>query len=252
MKKIGFISNSARDDGLLFTKELFEFVQENGCSPSFVKERDEEFAFVVVLGGDGTMLTAAKKTCSPLLGINLGKVGFLTDTDKSGAKVSIKKAIDMQFKTETRLSLKTTSEFCALNEFVIKAKGSVICEINLKINGEYIDSFRGDGLIVCTPTGSTAYNLSAGGPILKPNSEIIAITPLCAHYLYSRPLVVSGSDMIETETILGETELFADGVPCDVSDPKSTKIQRGKDVNIIKTNGLGFYDILRKKFINQH
>jgi len=266
MKKIGFIANTARDADLTLTRELMKFAGEMGCEAVTDDLRGSDF--IVVLGGDGTMLNAAvQHTEQPLLGINLGTLGYLTDADGSGAKISLEKAIRGDCKLEKRMMVEAViikngeevSTYTALNEACVKsAEPPKLAVLRLIISGEYIDTYRGDGLLVCTPTGSTAYNLSAGGPILKPGSGagMMAVTPVCPHTMYARPIVISPDDtvVIRREGRAGAgLVLSADGQGAwRIDDDDEVLIRRSeRSAHIIRTTGAGFYDILRKKMIGR-
>ncbi len=272
MKKAGIVINTKKPDSISFSRDISLWLENNGCSAEVSDERKEgdifsESDFLVVLGGDGTMLRAAAKAAIndiPIIGFNLGRLGYLTDAEKSGAFTSLSKLLAGEYKTEKRMMLKaevfgaeTKSSNIALNEVVI-AKGvlSKMIAISLTINGKYIDSYRADGIIISTPTGSTAYNLSAGGPILEPDSEMIAITFICPHMIYARPFVVSASDVIDlriSENKRNDAVLTLDGGTTAVlNDGQNVIIEKSKYyTTTIRTTGMGFYDILRQKMVGQ-
>jgi NAD+ kinase len=162
----------------------------------------------VVLGGDGTMLRAASLVADqgiPILGVNLGRLGFLTAFDPADAQGAILAALDGQLEVEERARLRVThrprsgpaEERVALNDTVIHQGGLArLIDLEARLDGKLIASYRADGLIVCTPTGSTAYNLAAGGPILAPDQAAMVLTPICAHSLTARPLVVPQSGTV--------------------------------------------------------
>jgi len=205
LKKVGIISNFDKDAGLKVTKTIADFLEQKGADLLMLenmakplnmgryavseKELYNESDFLVVLGGDGTILGAGRKAAiydTPLLGINLGTLGYLTDVEKSGAKTSLEKVLKGDYKIEKRMILegfissKGKSGILALNDVCIfRGSFSKIVKLNLFINNEYLYTYRADGVIISTPTGSTAYNLSAGGPILKPDVQMVVITPIC-------------------------------------------------------------------------
>ncbi len=165
----------------------------------FLQESD----YIISLGGDGTFLKAARHSYEkniPVLGINLGNVGFLTEVEKEEIDPAIEQFLSGGFTIEDRTMLEARifrngeiiSTDCALNEIVIsRAALSHILHIKTYIDGTYVDTFPGDGLIISSPTGSTGYSLSAGGPIVEPDADLMIITPICPHILYSRSIVVS-------------------------------------------------------------
>ena len=167
----------------------------------------------IVIGGDGTMLNAARRLARyrvPLVGVNLGRLGFMTDIARSDMLTSMDDLLDGRFTAENRMLLdaevirdgKEIFDNQALNDVVVD-KGAIgrMIEFKLSIDGEFIYNQRSDGLIVSTPTGSTAYSLSAGGPILHPTLTGIALVPLCPHALTNRPIMVSDQANIEVRII---------------------------------------------------
>lgn len=155
--------------------------------------------FVFVIGGDGTILKAARfyaKYDTPILGINLGRLGFLSQSSTEDIGISIDEILSGKFIIEDRIMLQS-GQFTALNDFVIKG-----CDMgrtsrfSLKINDKYVCDYLADGIIVATPTGSTAYGLSAGGPVLSPSLDAFVIVPICPHTLSARPIVVPSSEKI--------------------------------------------------------
>ncbi|MCL2591869.1 MAG: NAD(+)/NADH kinase [Defluviitaleaceae bacterium] len=267
MKKIGIFVNEEKDINSNYTKEVYSWAEKNGFIPvvintTFINESCSYYKYIVVLGGDGTMLSAARNFAKynvPLIGINLGTLGYLTAADKKEGLLALEKIAKNDYKIEKRMMLEVTidgkkSDHIALNDICV-LRNSISKIISLKIwaNDEYIDKYRADGIIVSTPTGSTAYNLSAGGPILKPDIELITITPICSHKIYSRPSVISAQDEVNIvidDSIDNDAVLVLDGQVRIPLKPKS-KIAIKKSeyyTSIIKTNNLGFYDIIRLKF----
>lgn len=282
MKKIGIIQNSEKDINFTFTKEIAEWIIDKGHTPILtnhvskvlemehlclpVSELYTNADFLLVLGGDGTMLRTAKYAAInnlPILGVNLGTLGYLTNVEKKDVYVALQKVLGGDFTLEKRMMLSVSmisidtdnNELIALNDVCItKSIFSKLINLDLFINDEYIDTYRADGIIVSTPTGSTAYNLSAGGPILNPTSKMIAITPICPHMLHNRPFVVSADDIIQFKILNNSSNdviLWLDGqhiTPLKNNDIINIKCS-DYFTNIIKTDSLGFYDILRKKIV---
>lgn len=281
MNKIGFVVNLEKDPFLEYTKKLKDYITGLGCevialeqfkdvlglknSVSTLDEICKKSDFVIVLGGDGTILTVARCTCiygTPILGINFGTLGYLADVEKNDAFSAVEKVLNNKYSIEKRMMLQVFKDDkpfdnyfgLALNEVCLKNNiFSHMIRFEIKINEEFIDDYRADGVIVSTATGSTAYNLSAGGPILKPDTELISITHLCPHTLYARPYVVSGNDIIKLRIKENEKNVvvFLDGresIP--VEEGEEITIKRSEFfTHIIKTTGLGFYDILRRKMV---
>lgn len=283
MKRVGIVPNIEKDIDFKMTKKIIHFLTQKGCAPliekkittsersleNFLCEAEELYNtadFLIVLGGDGTLLSVGRKTAKykiPLLGINLGNLGFLTAAENHDAEKAITKVLNKDYKLEKRLMLeasintekKRTTGILALNDICItRGIFSKMVEINVFVNMEYVNTFRADGMIISTPTGSTAYNLSAGGPILKPDTEIMAITPICPHTLHTRPIVISADDVVTVEVCThtsGDFAISADGQEgIALKSENVVQVKRSKDyVTIIKTNNMGFYDVLRQKLV---
>jgi NAD+ kinase len=179
---------------------------------------------VVVLGGDGTLLSVTRGALggTPILGINMGTLGFLTEHPAEGLLSILHAALEGDFEVVRRERLlvevenpdRATITRCVLNDAVInKSALARMLVLSVHVNGEFVSRFKADGLIIATPTGSTAYNLSAGGPILYPNLETIVVTPICPHALTNRPIVLSLDAKIEMrlESHTDEVWLTLDG-----------------------------------------
>ena len=171
------------------------------------------YQYLLVFGGDGTMLYAATRSACPVLGINLGNVGFLTqveaDIDAQGI-IDTLKDCDIESKPILEVCI-NSKRYLALNDFVVKTTSPRPISLSVNVNGSFVDKYHSDGLIVSTPSGSTAYSLSAGGPVVSPDVKAIIINPICAHSLHSRPLIVSDGCTLDI-TIDGEnTWLIVDG-----------------------------------------
>jgi NAD+ kinase len=191
----------------------------------------------------------------PMLGINLGTLGYLTDAARQDGLASLEKVISGMYMTESRLMLETEdagaqpNERIALNDIYLSRISGKITTFNLSINGMFIDTIRADGVIVATPTGSTAYNLSAGGPILMPDGDMMVITFVCPHTLYIRPWVISSKDEVKISPACGDVVCALDGEerfklnPGGVVTIKCSKLR----ADIIKTSPPRFYETLRRK-----
>jgi len=174
---------------------------------------------LIVLGGDGTLLSMARAVGDlgvPILGVNLGGLGFLTATTLDEMLPSLQAAVEGRMVVEDRLMLvarvfrngTAVCEHMALNDMVItKSAMSRIISLAVSVEGEYATAYRADGLIISTPTGSTAYSLSAGGPILFPTADAIVLTPICSHTLTNRPIVIPASHRIEV-TVQSDQEIM--------------------------------------------
>jgi NAD+ kinase len=250
--KVGIVTNKKKDLTLSYTVKVRDFLTQQGHSVIVSDNANELFAdanFWVVLGGDGTMLRcshAAAKHNIPLFGINLGTLGFLTGAEERDGLNVLAKVLAGEYETEKRMMLEAEN-YIALNDVLIGTSGGLKV-FDLYVNNHLLDTIRADGVIVATPTGSTAYSLSAGGPILMPGSQMMVVTPVCPHSLSTRPLVIGADDIVRIVAhqaspviIDGETVgkvLQFDGITVKKSSFSAT---------IIKTAPVHFYDILRRK-----
>lgn len=201
--------------------EVLKTLQETlGGVDSFeIDKLKPDYDFVFVIGGDGTLLRAARFYAQykvPVFGVNLGRLGYLSQSKEADIKNSIEQINNNNFKIENRMMLEIINPQMpvALNDFVIKGvSNSRTSRFYLSINDKFICDYLADGLIISTPTGSTAYGLSAGGPILAPSLEAIEIVPICPHTLNARPLVVPSGEKITITTCENSTEfvVVADG-----------------------------------------
>ncbi|MDR3021271.1 MAG: NAD(+)/NADH kinase [Clostridiales bacterium] len=197
-------------------------------SSAITKSRDDGDCFLITLGGDGTILNSVEnclKFDMPILGINIGNLGFLTEVELHQVDTAIFQLSQGKFWFESRnlvqLDLQDR-QFMALNEVVIFRNTSHLIRVELSISDNVIDDYRGDGLIVSTPTGSTAYSLSAGGSVVSPDSPVFALTPINAHSLRSRPLIVGDNNIINLQLKSDATaDIFVDGKECAKIDSQS-------------------------------
>lgn len=213
---------------------------------------------VIALGGDGTILRAAnlvRERSTPILGVNLGRLGFLADSAPEELEEAIGRLIQGDYRVDDRLALEASvgsTPFFSLNEIVIE-KGVLARLIELKtwIGDVPVSAFWGNGLIVSTPTGSTSYSLSAGGPVLHPSLDSIIITPICPHSLSQRPLVVPADQQIFVEVVAEHADIIltADGQTVHNISPEDRVTIRRSDrrVRLINLQGLSFYELLRRK-----
>jgi NAD+ kinase len=216
----------------------------------------------IVLGGDGTMLNIARAFAPfdvPLVGVNLGRLGFLTDISISSLHETLGAILDGKYVTEERMLLSAVvySEndrvfsTLAFNDVAVTkgVKGSMI-EIEVHIDGQFVYTLRSDGLIVCTPTGSTAYALSAGGPILHPALRLIALVPICPHALSNRPVVIGGDAVIEIRMRQAlEARVHCDSHSSfDLNDEDMVRIKRYPNtIRLLHPEGHNYYHMLRQK-----
>ena len=222
----------------------------------------EEADLAIVLGGDGTMLSAARQLAChgvPLVGVNQGYLGFMTDIARSDMLSSMGDLLAGKFTAESRLLLdgevfregERIAANLALNEVVVD-KGAIgrLIEFELFVDGRFVYNLRSDGLIISTPTGSTAYALSADGPIVHPGVAGIALVPLCPHSLTNRPVLVSDKNEIEIRLIrASDSRVYFDGqVTFDLKVGDSLRIRRSEHViSLLHPPGYSYFAMLRKK-----
>ncbi|PRB09679.1 NAD kinase [Microbacterium sp. MYb62] len=253
----------AADDheALLSVDPFFADVAVLGVS---VDPADLELA--IVLGGDGTILRAAelvRDSGAPVLGINMGHVGFLAEIDRDDMDKAVRRVIDRDYEVEERLALSVrvkdadgtvVYETWALNEATVeKASRERMIEVVLEIDGRPLSSFGCDGMVVSTPTGSTAYNFSAGGPVIWPSVEAIAVVPLSAHALFAKPLVVSPDASVAIEMLErtdGSGILWCDGRRSHDLPPGARVVVRrsSRPVRLARLHPTAFTDRLVRKF----
>ena len=248
--KINVIYNNQIDGYASILESLeYKLIERKADFKSFSIDNLREYGeFSLVIGGDGTILKAARfYTGTPSLGINLGRLGFLSQAGISELDSVIDKILSKQFSTEKRLMLESRDAI-ALNDFVIKGcKTSRTSKFYLEINEKFVCDYIADGLIISTPTGSTAYGLSAGGPVLYPTLDAIVIVPICPHTLNARPLVVPVGEKITVKTsdkLLSVSTDGYDGEKC----VKEITIQASKKKALLAfLSDDSCYSVLRNK-----
>jgi len=222
----------------------------------------ERADLAIILGGDGTLLSAARQLARyrvPLVGVNQGRLGFMTDIARSDMLSCIDDLLAGRFTAESRMLLeaevvrdgRSIAAGVALNEVVVD-KGAIgrLIEFELFVDGEFIYSLRSDGIIVSTPTGSTAYSLSANGPILHPQVSAIALVPLCPHSLTNRPILVSDRNEIEVRIVRAtDSRVHFDGqLTFDLSPEDTVRIRRSQfSVCLLHPPTYSYFSMLRQK-----
>jgi NAD+ kinase len=237
--------------------------KEYGNRSASMEECAERSDMLVAFGGDGTMLATARLVGSrekPIVGVNLGKLGFLAEISPDAIEEAIGEILAGRFVTEDRLVLQATTSarpgkvYHAVNDVVVdKSRSPRLIDVATFIDGTFAVTYRGDGLIISTPTGSTAYALSNGGPIVTPASNVIGITPISPHTLSGRPLVVPDSSTIRV-TVQAPTEevLFStDGQVEELLKPPAELMIRKADysLKLVKRLGISYFDVLRAKLL---
>jgi len=280
MKAIGIITNVDRDTDYTYTKILANSIIKRGGRALMADGlyekvgngeycRDEEDVIsqsdlVVCLGGDGTFLKVGRKVFIkelPILGINLGNLGFLTEVDKNDIDFAVEQLFSNKYVIEERMMLGATIlrngespvNDIALNDAVI-TRGAVsrIVHVSVYVNDIFVDSFPGDGLIVSSPTGSTAYSLSAGGPIVEPDTNLLLITPICPHILYSRSFVINADSVVRVvvdEDFHHNAMVALDGEEgYNIRGGDMVEVKKSPySIKLIKMNNRNFFSILRTK-----
>jgi NAD+ kinase len=266
------ISEANRLKGWLEAKGIQAFLEEIEAKGSFFSCYEEpssipkDIKWVVVLGGDGTLLGAARRVGrygAPILGVNLGGLGFLTGVPIERLYSAIEMMIDNRLEVETRLMLEArvirdNNEVCrfqVLNDVVIN-KGTLarIIDLHVTINDEFLTIFRADGLIISTPTGSTAYNLSAGGPILYPTMDTFILNPICPFTLTNRPIIIPDTGVIRIRLEKSSEEkvfLTFDGqVGFDFYHGDEVMIHKSKEkIKTLRPPDSSYFQILRTKLM---
>lgn len=279
MQKIGLFLNLSKNNALSVATSLVQWLKENNyevfTDSSIVnklgiqvesynlEELAKNIELAVTLGGDGTLLNVARKLAPydiPILGINLGHLGFLTEIEVPDLYSDLELLKMQKFYIDKRMMIeakvfreeKFAKNFLALNDVVV-TKGPFARLIRLKtsVNDAYVDTFNADGLIIATPTGSTAYSLSAGGPLVNPNVEVLLLTPICPHTLQNRSMIISPNDSITVQVVAEHQEIMltADGQLGYRLQPYDKVVVKKSQyyTKLVRIKSRSFYDILRKK-----
>lgn len=284
MKKFLIFTNEHKDRQLTVSRRICDYLERNGAEVALKVlqsdwkqnedrgwEENEIFEgqpdCLLVLGGDGTVLKAARDMMDvniPLIGVNLGSLGYMTEIETDTLEKSLDKLLADEYELEQRMMLEgrvtfqngTVAEGHCLNDIVISRNGSLqIMKFNIKVNGRFLNEYSGDGMIVTTPTGSTGYNLSAGGPIVEPGAKMIMLTPICPHTLNQRSIILSPEDVVEIEIPEGKEgqmqcmEVTFDGnqkIQVTTGD-RIRVVQSDKVTEFVKVSQVSFLDVLHKK-----
>lgn len=285
MDRFLIITNERKDRDNLTTEKIADYIRQSGRKYTLIGTQDFQrgckinpgldVECAIVLGGDGTIIRGATHLIDldiPILGINLGTVGFLAEIEKHHIYEALDRLFADDYILENRIMLQGDSrrevnpmpssdsnglKGFALNDIVITGKGlSRIISLQIYVNDELVDDFRGDGVIISTPTGSTAYNLSAGGPIITPKANVMVITPICPHSLSPRSVVVSAEDIIKVVVRRGKKTQDDEAI---ATFDGQTVIGLGREIlikkadyntRLIRLNKTSIYEILRAKLIN--
>lgn len=286
MKHFLIYTNTHKDKNLTNTRHIKEYLETKGQKVTVWADesrwqekqknagRDDipegipgDVDCMIVLGGDGTVLQAARETKRlqiPIIGVNLGTLGYMTEIEPEGLEESLDRLIAGDYQQENRMMLNgkaflaegRTEEGWALNDIVISRSGSLqIIKFIIYVNGQFLHDYDADGVIVTTPTGSTGYNLSAGGPLVEPKARLIMVTPICPHTLNQRSIILSPEDVIEIEIPQGREgrvqtlEANFDGshvIPLRTGD-RIRIVKSEKSTEFIQLNQVSFLEVLHKK-----
>lgn len=280
MRHFCLLTNRLRDPELLATQKVTDYLTEKNCtvmrirdevapekcSSEVFEEIPQETECCIVLGGDGTLIHTARALSArniPVVGVNIGTLGFLSVIEQNELYDALDKLISNDFDIENRMMIEADiylhdnvrGSFNALNDVVMSTSGiSRIVGVRVLINNEPMGKYVGNGVLVSTPTGSTGYNLSAGGPVVTPCAELMLVTPICPHSLNSRSVVVSGTDEIEIELLKDKRTKRQAMISIDGQETHSLKeneiirIRKSeKCAKFIRFRNKSFFEILDRK-----
>lgn len=284
MKHFLIYTNAHKDQGLETTSRIRSYLEGRGQRVSLrVKETDwkekpgqeegdvsdipGDIDCMLVLGGDGTVLQAARETKGlqvPLIGVNLGTLGYMTEIEPAGLEEALERLLQGDYVCQKRMMLKgktyhssgVCEEDWALNDIVLSRSGPLqIMRYNIYVNGQFLHDYAADGIIVTTPTGSTGYNLSAGGPLVEPGARLMVLTPICPHSLNQRSIVLSAQDVIEIDIPEGKegkiqvAKAHFDGChQIELKTGDSIRIVQSEEAaEFIRLNQVSFLEVLHKK-----
>lgn len=271
MKHFCIFTNPHKDKDLAVTNKIKEYLESRQIKYSLrITDEDiisDEAEAILVLGGDGTMLNAAREIKGrkniPLLGINLGTLGYLAEVEPDKTKEAIDKVLAGEYELESRMMIggtilragKKVITDRALNDVVIHRVGTQqVMVFNLYVNRKLLNRYQADGIIITTPTGSTGYNLSAGGPIVEPSARLLVVTPICPHTMIQRSIVLSENDVVEIEIPAGRegqiqnAVVSFDGYAEELVTGDSVRIVKAETTtDFIKIGKAGFLETLHRK-----
>lgn len=277
--KILLIENEQKDKDFVLANEIVKII--DGRAEVFAEEKiktdklsgvtyisEEEYRnmdMFLVLGGDGTLLSVSKTASYlqiPVIGVNLGRLGFLSEIEKENLKEDINKLLENDFDIQERMMISVNlhgeNDISALNDIIVARGNSLlkILEFDVYLDDEFLDHFKADGIIISTPTGSTAYSLSAGGPIVDPSMDIIIITPICPHKMYSRTIIVSKDKRITIKNCSSDDTtaiVAADSqIMGEISNGEKVVIEQAQNrFKLINLHGFKFFSVLHNKLVKK-
>jgi len=282
IQEIGLYLNTDKKESMILAPHCLAYLQDKGMATAVLSDQieflsdtpketvqysyDDFFSLpqaILVLGGDGTLLTVARHACFhaiPILGINLGKLGFLTEGEAAHWRLTLSVLCDGNYYIDQRGMLDCRHRDCmgvehhhiALNDVFVRNSDLRMMRVKIDIDGEELDNFRADGLIVATPTGSTAYSLSAGGPVVAPNADVHIVNPVCPHRLHDKAYIVPASSKLQLSFPEKDEQnrvLSVDGqtyIPIQKNDTIHVSKSKFK-TTFIRLKESFFYEKLRKK-----
>ena len=257
IERVAFVANSKKAEAETLRSEMETYL---GSRDVAVSEDDPDL--LIALGGDGTMLRAARAAHAqdvPLLGVNLGTVGYLTEIDPPAARSAVDQILDGAHHIEERMMLESDSDDGAmkgpktgLNEVLVeRSNRHRMVRLEVKVGAERLGSYNADGVIVATPTGSTAYAMSAGGPVISPRAECLVVVPVSPHMVFSRPVVLAPDEIVEI-TVAGDSmsaSVSLDGDEgCTLGSGATVRVVRHpRPLKLVRLSGPGFIERLRSK-----
>ncbi len=251
MKKLYIFTGKNKDPDGKYCALLTELALKN-CGA--IAESPADADAIAVLGGDGTVIRAARVAEEynlPIIGINLGRIGYMAEIEKTEIPL-ISSFFSGNYTEDTRMTLSVTvgeKEYTALNDAVIHAKSTHMTDLTFYCDGDKVNSLRGDGLIFASPTGSTAYSMSAGGPVIDPSVNCICVTPICPQSLSVRPMIFSDKSVLGVVANNSDCTITVDGISSEelgIGDAITVK-KSDRPLRMIRLKRDGFYGILRKK-----
>lgn len=271
MKHFCIYTNKHKDKDLALTERVCVCLDKAGVRYTVKTEKEENIPedvdCILVLGGDGTMLQASREVMErqgvALLGINLGTLGYLTEVDPECIEEALAQLLSGDYELESRMMLngrvyktdERMEEGWALNDIVINRAGNQqVLQFHLYVNGKLLNKYSADGMIVTTPTGSTGYNLSAGGPIVEPAARLLVLTPICPHTMNKRSVILSPEDEVVIKIPLGRegqiqhAAVSFDGSAVEIKTGDTVRIVKSeKTTEFINLSKAGFLEVLHKK-----
>lgn len=279
IKTIGIIAKDNSEAVIQTVRQLVEFLREKSCEVLFDQSAEglientqcvsreilaQQSDLAIVVGGDGTFLSAVRSLAdygTPVLGINLGRLGFLVDISPDNMLDKLQQILHGQYVDESRFLLEaevirsgeTVAQADAFNDVVVHIRDVArMIEFETYINGQFVNFQRSDGLVISTPTGSTAYALSSGGPLLHATLDAMVLVPICPHTLSNRPLVINGSSTVEV--VIGDSKQTTSQVTFDgqtafdvIAGDKIVVRKKQNIIHLIHPASYDYYDILRAK-----